>query len=436
MRTKHIIFFIALWLVNTNVFGQERLSLQDAIRIALNNNYDIKLVKNDVEIAKNNVTLGNAGILPAATGNFSTSGSRQNSVQTQNTGTQRIIDGAISSNMSYGVGLDWTVFDGFAMFANLDRLKALEKQGQLTLKSRVLTTISDVVAGYYNIAKQQQLVVASDSAIDISKLRLTIANNKLEIGNGSKLDVLAAQVDYNSDTSTYLQQKNLLEIYMVDLNLLLARDPNIKFTVQNQIDIDQSLVYNALVEQSAALNPDVQNAFISKKIADLNLKQIRAGRYPQISLSSGYNFNRSTSPTGFNTAFRANGLTYGLTASMNIFNGFLQRQNERNAKIQISSSELSFNKLKQEVTSQLATAYQNYTTYIELVKLERKNIDIAKQNLDITLEKYRLGSITPIILREAQKNAIDANSRYVEIQYQAKLAEITLKELSGTLNIQ
>lgn len=436
MRTKRIIFFIALWLVNTNVFGQELLNLQDAINIALTNNYDIKLVKNDVEISKNNVNLGNAGILPAAVGSFSTGGSRQNTVQTQSTGTQKITDGARSTNMSYGVGLVWTVFDGFKMFANLDRLKALEQQGQISLKSRILTTISDVINAYYTIAKQQQLVVASDSAMDVSNFRMMIANNKFEIGKGSKLDVLAAKVDYNSDTSTYLQQKNLLGVYIVTLNQLLARDPNIKFKVQNQIDIDQSLVYATLVEQLSSLNPDLQNAFLNKKIADLNLKQVKADRYPQVRLNTGYEFNRSTSPTGFNTSFRANGLTYGVTASLNIFNGFLQRQNERNAKIEISSAELSLNKVKQDMISQLAITYQNYITYLELVKLERKNIEIAKQNLDITLEKYRLGSITPIILREAQKNAIDAKSRYVEIQFQAKLAEIALKELSGTLNIQ
>lgn len=436
MRTKHFIFFIALWLVNTNVFGQELLNLKEAISIALDNNYDIKLVKNDVEISKNNVNLGNAGILPAAIGKFSTGGSRQNTIQTQSTGTQKITDGVRNTNMSYGVGLDWTIFDGFKMFANLDRLKALEQQGQISLKSRIITTVSDVISAYYTIAKQQQLVAASDSAMDVSNLRMTIANNKLEIGKGSKLDVLAAKVDYNSDTSTYLQQKNLLGIYIVNLNQLLARDPNVKFKVQNQIDIDQSLVYNSLVEQSDALNPDLQNAFINKKIADLNLKQIKGDRYPKVNLTSGYEFNRSTSPTGFNTSFKANGLTYGVSASLNIFNGFLQRQNERNAKIAISSSELSFNKVKQDINAQLATIYQNYSTYLELVKLERKNIEIAKQNLDITLEKYRLGSITPIILREAQKNALDAKSRYVEIQYQAKLAEISLKELSGTLNIQ
>jgi outer membrane protein TolC len=338
--------------------------------------------------------------------------------------------------MGYGVGLDWTIFDGFAMFANYDRLKALEQQGQTNVKTQILTTIGDVVAAYYNMVKQQQLVIAADSAIDISKLRVRIANNKLEIGRGSKLDVLAATVDYNTDTSAYLQQRNLLATYMVNLNQLMARDVNIKFSVDNTLTVDGNLSYAELNSQAAQLNPTLQSAFLNKKIAELNLKAVKAGRYPQVSVNTGYDFNRSTSPTGFNTSFRANGLTYGVTASINIFNGFLQRQNERNAKIETSSAEITIEKIRQDLNAQLATAFQNYSTYIDLAKLERRNVDIARQNLDITLEKYRLGSIAPLELREAQRNAIDANSRYLEIQYQAKLAEITLKELSGTLNIQ
>jgi outer membrane protein len=437
MKAKYFVFFILLLTANViSVAGQEKLTLVDAISIALKNNYDIKLVNNDELIAKNNVNLGNAGLLPVVTGNFSTGGSRQNTVQTQSTGTQRITDGARSTNMGYGVGLDWTIFDGFAMFANYDRLKTLEQQGQTNAKAQILTTIGDVVAAYYNIVKQQQLVIAADSAIDISKLRMRIANNKLEIGRGSKLDVLAATVDYNTDTSNYLQQRNLLSTYMVSLNQLMARDVNIKFNVDQTLNVDGNLNYTELNNQAAQLNPALQNAFLSKKIAELNLKSIKGSRYPQVSLNTGYDFSRSTSPTGFNTQFRANGLTYGVTASINIFNGFLQRQNERNAKVEISSANVIVEKVRQDLNAQLATAFQNYSTYLELVKLERGNIEIARQNLDITLEKYRLGSIAPLELREAQRNSIDANSRYLEIQYQAKLAEITLKELSGTLNIQ
>jgi outer membrane protein len=434
---KLILFFITLGLANvTNSFAQEHLTLVDAISIALKNNYDIKLVSNDELIAKNNVNLGNAGLLPVVTGSFSTGGSRQNTVQTQSTGTQRITNGAKSTNLGYGVGLDWTIFDGFAMFANYDRLKALEEQGKINSKGQILTTISDVVTAYYNLVKQQQLVIAADSSIDVSKLRLRIANNKLEIGRGSKLDVLAAKVDYNTDTSNYLQQINLMEVYQVTLNQLLARDVNTKFRVDNSLNVDYKLNYAELNEAAALLNPSLQNALLSKKIAELNLKTVKAARYPQVSLNTGYDINKSTTPTGFNTNYRAKGFTYGVTASINIFNGFLQRQNERNAKININSADLTIEKVRLDLNAQLATAFQNYSTYIDLVKLERANVDIARQNLDITLEKYRLGSIAPLELREAQRNAIDANNRYLEIQYQAKLAEITLKELSGTLNIQ
>lgn len=436
MKLKQIIFFIALWLLTGNLYAQEKLSLQDAISIALKNNYDIKLVNNDVAIAKNNVNLGNAGILPVAVGTFNTGGSRTNTTQTQSTGTQRIVDGARSTNMAYGVGLDWTVFDGFSMFADYKRLKELEQQGKIVAKGQILTTISDVISAYYNVVKQQQLVVASDSAINVSTYRLRIADNKLEIGRGSKLDVLSAKVDYNTDTSNYLQQKNLLNNYMVTLNQLMARDANIKFSVANDMSIDNNLNYTELATQSESLNPELQNAVISKKIAELNLKSIKGNRYPVIAVNGGYDFNRNANPTGFSIQSRSNGLTYGLTASVPIFNGFLQRQNERNAKIEINSTELTIEKTRQSISAQLTTAYQTYSTYLELVKLERGNVDIANQNLDITLEKYRLGSIAPLELREAQRNALNAQIRYLEIQYQTKLAEISLKELSGTLNIQ
>ena len=436
MKLRYFIFFIALWLINTSVFAQEVLTLQEAISIALKNNYDIKLINNEANIAKNNVNLGNAGILPIVAGTFNTGGSRQNTVQTQSTGVQRIIDGARSTNMGYGVGLDWTIFDGFSMFANYDRLKALEEQGKLAAKSQILTTITDVVSAYFNVVKQQQLVVASDSAINISTYRLRIADNKLELGRGSKLDVLAAKVDYNTDTSAYLQQKNLLSNYQVTLNQLLARDPITQFVVPNDMSIDENLNYADMASKTVLLNPELQNAVINKKIAELNLKVVKGNRYPLVMVNGGYDFNRNANPTGFNIQSRANGLTYGLTASIPIFNGFLQRQNERNAKIAIKSSEFTIERTKQEIIAQLTTAYQTYSTFLGLVKLERTNVDIANENLDITLEKYRLGSIAPLELREAQRNALTAQSRYLEIQYQAKLAEISLKELSGTLNIQ
>lgn len=435
---KHFYYLLALLVscLTNLVQAQDTLRLEDAITIALKNNYDIRLVNNDVKIAKNNVNAGNAGMLPGLAGTFSEGGSRQNTIQTPATGSEKKANGVRSTNLNYGVALDWTIFDGFQMFANYDRLKELQKQGEVNAKATILSTISDVVSAYYAIGRQQQLVKATDSALIISKLRVTIADNKLQIGRGSKLDVITAKVDYNTDTTLYLQQKNLLATSRITLNQLMARDLNIIFNTNDKVQVQRGLNLAELESLTQQLNPDLQNAFINKKIAELNLKQVKGQRYPLIAVNSGYEFSRSTSPTGFNQKFKANGLTYGLTASVNIFNGFLQRQNERNAKIQINSSELTLDKTKQDVNALLVSTYQNYLTNLDLLKVETGNVDLAKQNLDITFEKYRLGSISPLELREAQRNSINAIIRFLDAQYQAKLSEINLKEVSGTLNVQ
>ena len=418
------------------LIAQEKLSLEQAIAISLQNNFDIKLVNNDLQIARNNMNLGNAGILPRVEANFNEGGGLQNTTRTQASGNEQVLTGVRNTNMGYGVALGWTIFDGLQMFTNYERLKELQKLGEVNAKGVILTTISNVVNAYYTVSKEQQLVVARDSALDVSKLRLRIADNKLTIGRGSKLDVLAATVDYNTDTAAYLQEINLLKNAKVNLNQIMARELDIDFKTDTVVNINSSMEYTILSKQAEQLNPDLQNAFINKKISELDLKRIKGQRYPVIGVNGGYEFQRSASPTGFNIQQRANGFTYGLTASMNIFNGFLQRQNERNAKILINASELNLERTKQDIEAQLLLAYQDYTTSLSLLTVEKNNVDIARQNLDITLEKYRLGSIAPLELREAQRNSIDAIARFLEAQYQAKLTEIALKEISGTLNIQ
>jgi outer membrane protein len=387
-------------------------------------------------IAKNNVNVGNAGFLPALVGSVANNGSNQHTIRTPASGPEQELSGVKNTNLNYGVALDWTVFDGFQMFANYDRLKELQKQGEVNTKAVILTTIADVVNAYYGMVRQQQLVVAKDSAMEISRLRRRIAETKLQIGRGSKLDVLTAIVDFNTDTSSYLQEKNLLKTSMVTLNQIMARNLNMEFKVDETMNIQNDLNLQDLAERTQQLNPSLQNAFINKKIAELNLKQIKGQRYPVIAVNSGYQVSKSTSPTGFNQKIQSNGLTYGLTASVNIFNGFLQRQNERNAKVSINSFELDLERTRQTINAQLISTYQNYMTNLDLLKVESGNVQVADQNLEITLEKYRLGSISPLELREAQRNSINAITRLLDAEYQAKITEISLKEISGTLNVQ
>lgn len=435
---KHLFFSLALLITCCTqiVNAQDTLRLENAITTALKNNFDIRLVNNDVIIAKNNANIGNAGMLPTLGGTFSDGGSRQNTTQTRSTGAQVEANGVRNTNSSYGAALDWTIFDGLQMFTNYERLKELKKQGEAGAKSTILSTVSDVVAAFYSVVRQQKLVRATDSAMVVSRLRVVIAENKLQIGRGSKLDVLTAKVDFNTDTTTYLQQKNTLNTSRITLNQLMARDLNIIFTADEKFEIESDMKLADLEAQTMQMNPDLQYAIINKRLAELNLKSVKGQRYPVVAVNGGYQFSRSASPTGFTTRQRADGFTYGLTANLNVFNGFLQRQNERNAKVQISSSEMTLDKTKQDVTALLISTYQNYLTNLDLLKVETGNVDLAKQNLDITFEKYRLGSISPLELREAQRNSINAIIRFLDAEYQAKLTEINLKEVSGTLKVQ
>lgn len=431
---KRYIFLILL--LAGNLQAQERLSLEQAVQLALENNFDIKLNKNDVEQAKNNVNRANAGMLPVVTGNFSTNNNVSNTKQTLSSGQTQERTGAKNSNMVYGPVLNWQVFDGFAMFARYDRLKELEQLGEANFKLTVQNTLADVINNYYDLVSQQQQIKALSGALDISRLRLKNSNNRFKIGKAAKLEVLAATVDLNTDTTNLLRQIDVYRSTKIRLNELLAREFSTEFKVSDSIIIGNNLILAELQASASQLNPSLQSALINRRIAEINLKEVKANRYPDININSGYNFSKSTSELGFARTSTGRGLNYGLSASINIFNGYLQKRNEKNASLQIENSKLQYGKITQNISSQLASLYQTYRTNLELVRLEQENLGVAKQNMDITLEKFRIGSVAPLEFREAQRNYIDANARFTSSQFDAKLAEIALLQLSGKLNLQ
>ncbi|PIQ20278.1 MAG: transporter [Cytophagales bacterium CG18_big_fil_WC_8_21_14_2_50_42_9] len=437
---KHTIAFL-LVLVLSALIGvdkakaQEVLTLEDAIKIALERNYDIKISANNLDIDRNNVNRANAGMLPVVGGTLTNNNSIQNSTQTRSTGEVTERAGARGSNLNYGVALNWTIFDGFAMFARYDQLQELQKLGEANLQLTILTRVADVINNYYNLVQQQQQLRAYDTAIAISRLRLQTAQNRFEIGKAARLEVLNAEVDFNTDTTNFLRQEALYANTQTSLNELMARDVNQRFRVADSLNIDDGLTLNQLTNLAMAQNPTLRAALVSRRIAELDLKQVKANRYPAIGVNTGYNFSRSESALGFATLSTGRGLTYGLTASINIFNGFLQRRNERNAGIQIENAQLDYERINQNVKAQLAAAFQTYLTNLQLVRLEDNNQKIAKRNMEITLDKYRLGSLTPVEFRDAQLNYINATVRYSNAQYEAKVAEIALKEIAGALNV-
>lgn len=433
MKIKSIYLITLVLAFLPKMRAQELLLLEDAVKIALENNYDIKLAKNELKIDELNNTAGNAGMLPTINALVTDNNSITNTKQTQADGSERTLDGARNMNLTYGVGLDWTVFDGLRMFARKEQLNILQKQGEAELKLAILTKISEVYLNYFDLVQQQQQLAAIDTAIVISQERVTTAQNRFSIGKASKLEVLNAQVDLNTDKSLQLKQLETLKNAKIRLNEILARDVQTEFVVANEISVDEQLKYDELKSAAENQNPQLQAQMLTKNSAEQQLKQVKAGRYPTIRITSGYNFTRSEASLGFITQSSNRGFAYGFNASMPIFNGNLQNRNERIAKVQLENANVTLEQQKRSLESQLNAAFASYTTNLELTKVEAQNLKIAEQNLDITLAKFKIGTITPIEFRTAQQNFLDAKVRYSNALYLTKIHEITLKELAGSL---
>jgi outer membrane protein TolC len=414
--------------------AQEILTIEDAVKIALENNYEIKIASNNFKIDKTNLATGNAGMLPKVTATVVDNNGIQNLSQTRSDGTVNSLNNAKNSSLNYGVGLDWTIFDGFKMFAKLDQLKELQKLGETQLKLTIITKISNLNAVYFELVNQQQQLAAFDTTIEISNQRLTLAKNRFTIGKASKLEVLNAQVDLNTDKTNILRQKELYANTKIILNEMMARDPKIDFKVVDVIEVDKSLILSELTTLAEKQNPELETQIINQRISELQLKQIKAGRYPTLNVTTGYNLIEIQTDLGFATQSSSQGLNYGFRASLNLFDGFAQNRNEKIAKIEIDNAKLAINLQNQKLNSQLTTYYQTYLTNLELIDLEFENEAIAKQNLEITVDKFRIGTITTLEFRTAQLNFVNAKVNYSKAQFQAKLTEILLKELAGNLS--
>lgn len=431
---KRKIFYILAFLTALSSNAQEILTVQEAVKIALENNYDIKISANEFKADQTNVTVGNAGMLPRVTASVVDNNGIQYMSQTRTDGTVNRLDNATNNSLNYGVGLGWTIFDGFRMFARYDQLKEIQKLGETEYRLMVQTRVGDVMTMYYDLVQQQQQLKALDTTLIISKQRVELAQNRFTIGKASKLEVLNAQVDLNTDETNMLRQKELYANTKTQLNELLARDVSLDFTVSENVAVDDKMQLAELTSLAEKQNPELQAQLINKRISELNLKQVKATRYPTIGVSTGYNIVESQSSLGFTSQAYSRGWTYGFNATLNLFDGLNQNRLEKVAKLEVENFEYQIAKQNLTLKSQLTSAYQTYLTNLELTKLEAKNEDIAEQNLQITLDKFRIGTITTLEFRTAQLNYINAKVRNSNAQFQAKLSEVALRQLAGNLS--
>lgn len=417
--------------------AQNPLTLEEAIATALKNNYDIQLSKNDSMVAALDYSYRNAVFYPRLNGTIGTTWNNNDQKQTLADGTKREQNNIKSNNINAALNLNWTLFDGLKMFATRDKAAEFIKLGELGIKNQVINTVATVINTYYNIVRQKQQLKAIEEQMSISQTRVNLAERRLDIGVGTKPDVLQSKVDLNAQKAAQLEQQTLISQLREQLNQVMNVQEQANYEVADSIPLNTQLALGDIQNGIEASNPAL---LISKKnldIAGITLKERKAEKLPTVAFNSVYNFTRTNNQTvinPFSPLFnQSKGLNYGVTASIPILNNLTNKRQIQQAKLDIQYQQLVFRNQQSLLNLAVVNAFKEYEQQKKALKLEEENILLAKENVYIALEVYRLGASTIIQLREAQKSLEDAYNRLIAARYNTKLAETELLRLKGDL---
>ncbi len=437
-------FLLLLLISFSGVKAQGFLTVEEAVATALRNNYDIRLAQNDSMAAAIDYSFRNAALFPRVNGNLGTTWNNNNVKQVLADGTKRESKGLKSNNIQAQLALNWTIFDGLKMFVTRDKLEEFVRLGELAIRNQVVNTVADVINTYYNIVQQKQQLLAIREQMGISQERVKLAEYKLDIGVGAKPDVLQSRIDLNGLRALELQQERLIAQLKEELNQLMDPPGGIRdvpasttYEVSDSIPINHNLVLGDIQTGVEKFNPTLKIAQKNIDIAQLTLKERKAERWPIVSFNSAYNFNRVENQAvinNFSTLFNRNkGFNYGLTATVPIFNNFNTRRLIRQAQLDITYQQLFYDYQRSLINLSLFNAWKEYEQQRKALILEEENIMLARENVNIIFQVYRLNSTTLIQLKEAQRSLQEAYTRLITARYNTKRAETELLRLQGQL---
>jgi len=437
-RVRQLFLLLLVLTCAVPLRAQRLLTLEEAIATALLNNYQIQLSKNDSTIAAIDYSYRNMAFLPTVNGNAGLSNTNNNQKQTLADGTQRKSNNIRSNNLQANVSLNWVLFDGLRMFATRDKAASLLEAGEYTIREQIVNTIAAVINNYYAIARGKQQIEATDVQIKLNQERAKLAQNKLDIGTGAKPDVLQSKVDLNSQRSLRMQQE--VQVAQLKEQLAQAMNSQIKgaaFDIPDTIPLNYDLSLGNILDGIDQHNPTLLLAKTRIQVAQYTVKESRAGLYPTLSFNSMYNFTRTENKkviNPFSTLFnQSHGYNYGLTASIPIFNQLSARRDIRQSQWSLKMEELNYDNQRSLINLNALNSYKNYDQQKRALKLEEENIELAKENVDIVFQTYKLGMATLVQLREAQLSLAQAYDRLIEARYNTKLSETELMRLKGDI---
>lgn len=430
---KRVLITLALLVTASAWADAQTLTLHNCLEKGLENNYSLRISRNQEEVAHNNATLANAGYLPSIDLNAGYNADLANSdSKLRTTGETTEVRNSFDQSLNAGIGVSWTIFDGFKISTNYKQLKELERMGELNTRITLEDFIAGLTAEYYNFIHQKLRLANYYYAVKLSKERLRIVEERYNIGNFSRLDYQQAKVDFNADSAQYIKQQEVVLTSRIALNEMMAIDEVYTPIETNESTIvsDTTLQFGQLWEKMLANNAALLLANRSNTLAELDYKKVISRNYPYVRLNAGYDYTFNKYDTNSYTSRSNWGGSAGVTVGFNLWDGNRKRE-RRNAKIEIENARLERNRLELALKAELGNLWQAYRNNIQLLNLEKQNVITARENHEIAKERYMLGDISGIEMREAQKSLLDAEQRLLSVKYDTKLCEISLLQITG-----
>lgn len=421
--------------VSLGVQAQDVYSLRQCIETGLERNYSIRIIRNEQQVSDNNATPGNAGFLPTVDMSGGFSGSVNNNRNKLTDGTTEKVNGVNSETGNIGLNVNWTVFDGFGIQAEYSRLKELQRMGELNTRMTIEDFVADLSTEYYNRIRQNIRLRNLRSSLDLSRERVRIAEERYHIGSGSRMDLQQAQVDFNSDSSKVLNQLEVVNTSLIRLNELMALE-----NVEEKIAVKDSVIYPNIFLDEVELwkstiesNASLLIAQKNKTLSELDYKKVKSRNYPYVKLNAGYGYTANWYEVGTTDLQQRLGLNYGVTVGLTLFDGLNRRRERRNARIEIENKELRMQELELGLRADMSNLWMAYQNNLDLWSLEKENLVVAQENYRIAIDRYKLGELSGIELREAQNSLLEAEERQSIAEYSTKLCEVSLLQLSGQI---
>ncbi|MDR1718582.1 MAG: TolC family protein [Dysgonamonadaceae bacterium] len=429
------LYFAALFCFGFSLSAQKILDLKKCLEIGMEQNYDIRLIRIEQQLSDNNFTAGNAGYLPTADLNAGYSGTSNSIEQNLISGETVKYNNINNQTLNAGINLGWTLFDGFQIQAKYDKLKELKQMGELQTRLTIEDFIATLTAEYYNYVRQNIRLSNLKYAVSLSKERLRIVEVHYNIGSMSRFDLQQARVDFNADSSNFIKQQETLYTSRISLNQLMALDDVAgALTVADSIIEPNSLLQETeLYTKMMAYNADLLLSQKNKTLSELDYKAVKGRNYPYLKLNGGYGYTQNRYETGSYDKQQTLGFNYGLSLGFTLFDGFNRKREQKNAKLQIQSRQLEYEQLELSLKANMLNIWMAYQNNLELTSLEIENLQTARDNYEIAIERYKLGELAGIELREAQNSLLEAEERLLQARYNTKLCEISLMQISGQI---